>query len=200
MLDTTISTAMKASTAAVTLSSAQREQLLLTLKTRFAQHAHRHVTLTWAEVHARLLQASTAKLRSLYLMEATDGEPDVTGCDSQTGEILFMDCASQSPKGRYSLCYDDAALAARKLHKPKGSAMGMAQDMGVEILGEEHYLVLQKLGEFDTKTSSWIQTPEEMRKLGGALFGDRRFGRVFFYHNGAESYYSGRGFRSMLRI
>lgn len=187
-------------TSASTLSGVQREQLFCTVRARFEQHMERHAGLDWVEVQARLLKASQAKLRALYLMEETNGEPDVTGRDAQTGEFLFVDCAAQSPKGRYSLCYDDEALAARKQHKPKGSAMGMAQDMGVEILSEEHYLALQKLGEFDTKTSSWIKTPEAMRKLGGALFGDRRFGRVFFYHNGAESYYSGRGFRGLLRI
>jgi hypothetical protein len=181
------------------LSSQQREQLLHTLKTRFEHHMERHQGIEWVTVLARL-EANEAKLVSLQLMEETGGEPDVVSFDKKTGQVVFFDCAPQSPKGRYSLCYDGAALAARKEHKPKDSAMELAAAMGIDLLDEEQYTALQKLGEFDTKTSSWVKTPDAMRKLGGALFGDRRFGRVFFYHNGAESYYSGRGFRGSLLV
>lgn len=180
-------------------SSKPSDDLLSTLKSRFEQHMERHQGLEWAKVLARL-QANVAKLGSLQLMEETGGEPDVVALDKKTGEYLFFDCSPQSPKGRYSLCYDGAALASRKEHKPKDSAMELAKAMGIDLLDEEQYAELQKLGEFDTKTSSWVKTPDAMRKLGGALFGDRRFGRVFFYHNGAESYYSGRGFRGVLRV
>jgi hypothetical protein len=177
----------------------QGEELLKTLKTRFEKNMNRHKALAWAKVQARL-EANPGKLWSLNEMETTGGEPDVVGHDKNTGEFVFYDCSSQSPKGRVSLCYDEEALESRKEHKPKGSAVGLAAAMGIELLTEEEYGALQKLGEFDTKSSSWVKTQAEMRKLGGALFGDRRFGRVFFYHNGAESYYSARGFRGWLRV
>ena len=181
------------------LSPEQREELLKTLKIRFEKNINRHKGLDWAEVQARL-EANPEKLWSLNEMERTGGEPDVIGHDKKTGEYIFFDCAAQSPKGRTSLCYDREALDSRKEHKPKNNAMDMAAARGIELLTEEQYLELQKLGEFDTKSSSWVKTPADMRKLGGALFGDRRFGRVFFYHNGAESYYGGRGFRGSLRV
>src|SRR5438874_8803471 len=181
------------------LSQKQREDLLKVLKTRFEKNMNRHKGLDWAKVQARL-EAKPEKLWSLNEMESTGGEPDVVSYDKKTGEYIFYDCSAQSPKGRTSLCYDREALDSRKEHKPKNSAMDMAAVMGVELLTEEQYLELQKLGDFDTKSSSWVKTPADMRKLGGALFGDRRFGRVFFYHNGAESYYSARGFRSSLRV
>lgn len=181
------------------LTPKQREQLLHTLQTRFEHHMERHQGVEWTKVLARL-EAKPEKLASLQLMEETDGEPDVVSFDRKTGEVVFFDCAPQSPKARASLCYDGAALASRKEHKPTDSAMEMAEAMDIDLLDEEQYTALQKLGEFDTKTSSWLKTPDAMRKLGGALFGDRRFGRVFFYHNGAESYYSGRGFRGVLRV
>jgi hypothetical protein len=160
---------------------------------------HRHKRLDWAKVQTRL-KTKPDKLWSLGEMEGTGGEPDVVTHDKATGEYIFFDCAPQTPEGRVSLCYDDEALAARKEHKPKGSAVGMAAAMGVELLTEEQYFELQKLGEFDTKRSSWIRTPAEIRKLGGALYCDRRYGRVFVGHNGADSYYSGRGFRGSLRV
>ena len=181
------------------LSPKQREELLTALKARFEKNLNRHKGLDWAKVQARL-EANAEKLWSLQEMERTGGEPDVVGQDKKTGEYVFFDCSAQSPTGRTSLCYDRQALDSRKEHKPKSSAMDMAAEMGIELLTEEQYLELQKLGEFDTKRSSWLKTPAEMRKLGGALFGDRRFGRVFFYHNGAESYYGGRGFRGSLRL
>jgi hypothetical protein len=181
------------------LSSQQREEQLETLKARFEKNKSRHQNLEWATVQAKL-EANPQKLHSLYEMERTGGEPDVVGQDKKTGEYLFFDCSAESPKGRTSLCYDGAALDSRKEHKPKNSALDMAAAMGIELLTEEQYQELQKLGHFDAKSSSWLKTPNEMRKLGGALFGDRRFGRVFFYHNGAESYYSGRGFRGSLRV
>src|SRR5437762_7775564 len=181
------------------LSPKQREELLSALKARFEKNMNRHKGLDWAEVQARL-EANPEKLWSLNEMESTGGEPDVVGHDKNTGEYVFYDCSTQSPKGRTSLCYDREALDSRKEHKPKNNAMDMAAAMGIELLTEEQYLELQKLGEFDTKMSSWVKTPAEMRRLGGALFGDRRFGRVFFYHNGAESYYSARGFRGSLRV
>lgn len=190
---------MKSSKPKSDATSKQFADLLNTLQTRFEHHMERHQGLEWAKVLARL-EANASKLRSLQLMEETGGEPDVVGLDKKTGEYLFFDCSPQSPKGRYSLCYDCAALASRKEHKPKDSAMELAAAMGIDLLDEEQYTALQTLGEFDTKTSSWVKTPDAMRKLGGALFGDRRFGRVFFYHNGAESYYSGRGFRGVLRV
>jgi Protein of unknown function (DUF4256) len=181
------------------LSAGQRGELLKALETRFEKNLNRHEGLDWAKVKARL-EARPEKLWSLGEMEKTGGEPDVIGHDKATGEYIFFDCAPQTPGDRVSLCYDDEALAARKEHKPKGSALGMAAAMGVELLTEEQYLELQKLGEFDTKRSSWLKTPAEIRKLGGALYCDRRYGRVFVGHNGAESYYSGRGFRGSLRV
>src|SRR5262245_2918201 len=168
--------------------SGQRDERLKTLKARFEKNTNRHKGLEWAKVQAKL-QAHPEKLWSLNEMERTGGEPDVVGHDKKSGEYIFYDCCAESPSGRRSLCYDRAALESRKEHKPKNSAMGMAIDIGIELLTEEEYQGLQKLGEFDTKTQSWVGTPADMRKLGGALFGDRRFGRVFFYHNGAESYY-----------
>ncbi len=184
------------------LQRGRREELLRALKARFEKNLNRHKGLEWAKVQSRLcgMEASTEKLWSLNVMERTGGEPDVVAHDKKTGEYIFVDCSAESPKGRTSLCYDREALDSRKEFKPKNTAMDMAAAMGVEILTEEQYLELQKLGEFDTKSSSWVKTPPEMRKLGGALFGDRRFGRVFFYHNGAESYYGGRGFRGSLRV
>jgi hypothetical protein len=177
----------------------QREELLRTLKARFEKHMNRHKGLAWAEVQAKL-EANAEKLWSLGEMERTDGEPDVVGFDKKTGEYIFYDCAEESPKGRRSLCYDREALDSRKENKPKGNALEMAAAMGVELLTEEQYRGLQKLGEFDTKTSSWVQTPSNIRELGGALFCDRRFDTVFTYHNGAESYYAGRAFRGWLRV
>jgi len=175
------------------------EELLKVLKARFEKNMNRHKGLEWAKVQARL-EAHSEKLRSLQEMERTGGEPDVVGQDTKTGEFIFYDCSAESPKGRRSFCYDREALESRKEAKPKDSAVGMATAMGIELLTEEEFRELQKLGEFDTKTSSWLKTPPEVRKLGGAIFGDRRFNRVFVYHNGAESYYAGRGFRGSLRI
>lgn len=182
-----------------TLSPEQRAELLSTLKTRFEQNMHRHTGLDWKDVEARL-EASPEKLWSLHEMERTGGEPDVVGFDSRTGEYIFCDCSAESPKGRRSLCYDPAALESRKQHKPEGSAVGMAEAMGIELLTEEEYREVQKLGAFDTKTSSWVKTPPEIRKLGGAIFCDRRYNTVWTYHNGAESYYASRGFRGSLRV
>lgn len=183
-----------------TESSSQSEAGLLgILQARFEKNVNRHAKIAWADVQARL-EAKPAKLAVLGKMEATGGEPDVTGRDAKTGEFLFVDCAPQSPEARASLCYDREALDSRKEFKPKSSVLEMAAELGVEVLTEEQYHELQKLGEFDTKSSSWLRTPPEVRKLGGAIFGDRRFGRVFIYHNGAESYYRGRGFRGMLRV
>ena len=181
------------------LSPKQREELLTTLKARFEKNMNRHQGLEWTKVRARL-EANAEKLWSLNEMERTGGEPDIVGQDKNTGEYAFYDCSPESPKGRTSLCYDREALDSRKEHKPKSSAMDMAAAMGAELLTEEQYQELQKLGAFDTKSSSWLKTPGDIRKLGGAIFGDRRFGRVFVYHNGAESYYSGRGFRGWLRV
>ena len=181
------------------LSQKQREELLTALKGRFEKNLNRHKGLEWAKVQARL-EANAAKLWSLSEMEKTGGEPDVAGHDKKSGEYIFFDCSEQSPKGRVSFCYDREALDSRKEHKPKNSVMDMAAAMGIEVLTEEQYFELQKLGEFDTKSSSWVKTPAEIRKLGGALFCDRRYGRVFVFHNGAESYYSGRGFRGSLRV
>jgi hypothetical protein len=181
------------------LSPEQREKLLRELKSRFEKNMNRHRGLEWAKVQAKL-EANTEKLWSLHEMERTGGEPDVVGHDEKTGEYIFYDCSAESPKGRRSICYDREALNARKEHKPANSAMIMAADMGIELLTEEQYRELQKLGEFDTKTSSWVKTPPEIRKLDGALFCDRRFDHVFVYHNGAESYYAGRGFRGSLRV
>ena len=181
------------------LSPKQREELLTTLKARFEKNMNRHQGLEWTKVRARL-EANAEKLWSLNEMERTGGEPDIVGQDKNTGEYAFYDCSPESPKGRTSLCYDREALDSRKEHKPKSSAMDMAAAMGAELLTEEQYQDLQRLGDFDTKSSSWLKTPGDVRKLGGAIFGDRRFGRVFVYHNGAESYYSGRGFRGWLRV
>jgi hypothetical protein len=181
------------------LSPKQREELLARLKDRFERNLSRHQGLVWAKVQARL-EATPDKLWSLAEMERTGGEPDVVGQDKKSGEFVFTDCSAQSPKGRVSFCYDRAALAARKEHKPKNCILDAAADMGVEVLTEEEYLALQKLGEFDTKSSSWLKTPAEIRKLGGAIYGDRRYNRVFIGHNGAESYYNGRGFRGSLKV
>ena len=181
------------------MATAQRGDLLKTLQTRFEAHMQRHAALKWNAVQARL-ESNSAALASLLAMEESGGEPDVVGMDKKTGEYIFMDCAAQSPKGRRSVCYDREALEARKEHKPKNSAMEMAAAMGIELLTEEEYRALQELGEFDTKTSSWIRTPSDVRALGGALFCDRRYGKVFTYHNGAESYYAARGFRGLLRV
>ena len=181
------------------LTREQREQLLRVLKARFEKTMGRHQSLEWAKVQARL-DANGEKLWSLSEMERTGGEPDVVDQDKKTGEYIFYDCAEESPKARRSLCYDREALDSRKENKPKGNAMDMAAGMGIEVLTEEQYRELQKLGEFDTKTSSWVKTPSAIRKLGGAIFGDRRFGRVFIYHNGADAYYGGRGFRGSLRV
>ncbi len=181
------------------LSPEQREELLRTLKARFEKNMNRHKGLEWAKVQARL-EASPDKLWSLNEMEKTGGEPDVVGHDKKTGEYTFCDCSAESPKGRRSVCYDREALEARKEHKPKNSAVGMATDMGIEILSEEQYRELQTLGSFDTKTSSWVQTPSNIRKLGGAIFCDCRYDQVFTYHNGAESYYAARAFRGSLKV
>jgi uncharacterized protein DUF4256 len=190
---------MKSAKTKKELSPDERNELIAALKARFARHMKRHEGLDWAEVESRL-KAKAAKLRSLGEMERTGGEPDVVGLDRNTGEFIFADCSAQSPKDRRSVCYDRAALDSRKEHKPKDSAVDMAAAMGIELLTEEQYGELQKLGEFDTTTSSWVATPADVRKLGGALFCDRRFGRVFVYHNGAESYYAARGFRGSLRV
>lgn len=177
----------------------QREELIKALKVRFEENLNRHKGLEWAKVRARL-EANPDKLWSLNEMERTGGEPDVVGHDKKSGEFVFFDCSEQSPAGRASLCYDRAALDSRKQHKPGSSVLEMAAEMGVDVLTEAQYFELQKFGEFDTKRSSWLETPPEIRKLGGAIFGDRRFGRVFIYHNGAESYCAGRGFRASLRV
>ena len=181
------------------LSPEQRKELLRALKARFEKNMNRHKDLAWDKVQAKL-EANAEKLWSLHEMERTGGEPDVVGHDKKTGEYIFCDCSAESPKGRRSVCYDREALEARKEHKPKDSAVDMATAMGIELLTEEQYRELQKLGEFDTKTSSWVKTPPEIRKLDGALFCDRRFDHVFVYHNGAESYYAARGFRGSLRV
>jgi len=183
----------------VGLSAAQTEALLQTLQARFEKNIKRHPDIAWAMVQARL-ETNALKLASLYEMEDTGGEPDVVGYDEKTGEIIFYDCAAESPQGRRSLCYDDQALEARKANKPKDSAVHMATTMGIEILTEAQYRALQELGNFDTKTSSWVKTPVEVRLLGGALFADYRYGKVFIYHNGADSYYAARGFRGALRV
>jgi hypothetical protein len=181
------------------LSPGQREELLRTLKARFEKNMDRHRGLEWAQVQAKL-EAHAEKLRSLSEMESTGGEPDIVGHDKETGEYIFYDCSAESPQGRRSLCYDREALESRKEHKPKDNAIDVADTMGIELLTEEQYRALQKLGKFDTKTSSWVQTPSAIRKLGGALFCDRRYDTVFVYHNGAESYYAARGFRGSLRV
>lgn len=181
------------------LTSSQQEEILDTLKDRFEKNKDRHKGLEWNKVQAKL-EANPEKLWSLFEMERTGGEPDVAGFDKKAGEYLFYDCSSESPKGRRSLCYDREALEARKAHKPKNSAVDMAVTMGIELLTEEEYRSLQLLGNFDLKTSSWVKTPGDVRRLGGALFCDRRYGRVFLYHNGADSYYAARGFRGVLRV
>lgn len=181
------------------LSPKQRDALLASLQARFEGNLHRHAGLAWAKVEARL-RGAPAKLWSLQQMEATGGEPDVVGQDKKTGEFIFFDCSAQSPEGRTSACYDRAGWESRKEHRPKHNAVDLAAAMGVELLTEEQYRALQQLGEFDTKSSSWVQTPDRIRKLGGALFCDRRYDHVFVYHNGAQSYYSGRGFRAVLRV
>ena len=180
------------------LSPGQREELLRALQARFEQNMNRHKGLAWTKVQAKL-EANGEKLWSLNEMERTGGEPDVVGHDQKTGEYIFYDCAAESPKGRRSVCYDREALESRKEHKPKDNAMDMAAAMGIELLTEEQYRELQKLGNFDTKTSSWVKTPSDIRKLGGALFCDRRYDTVFVYHNGAPSYYAARAFRGSLR-
>ncbi len=181
------------------LSAAQQTELLSTLKSRFEKNKDRHKGLAWDKVQARL-EAHPAKLWSLHEMEMTGGEPDVVDHDKKTGEYIFYDCSPETPKGRRSCCFDDEALESRKEHKPAYSAMGMAGEMGIELLTEEEYRELQQLGKFDLKTSSWVQTPADIRKLGGALFCDRRYNTVFLYHNGAESYYAARAFRGSLRV
>ena len=181
------------------LSSEQREELLKTLKSRFEKNMNRHKGHEWAKVEARL-EANEGKLWSLYEMERTGGEPAVVGLDKKTGEYVFYDCSPESPKGRRSLCYDGEALEARKEFKPKSNAIDMSAAMGIELLTEEEYRELQKLGNFDLKTSSWVKTPAEIRKHGGAIFGDRRYDHVFIYHNGAPSYYAARGFRGSLKV
>jgi len=190
---------MKTKATKKTLSSPQRDGLRATLQARFERHPDRHRGLAWAEVWARL-EAQPEKVWSLHEMERTGGEPDVVGRDAATGEVVFFDCAPESPAGRTSVCYDRAGLESRKEHRPATSAMDMAAEMGIELLTPDQYRDLQALGEFDTKSSSWVLTPADIRKRGGALFGDRRFGHVFVYHNGAQSYYSARGFRGSLRV
>jgi len=181
------------------LSPKQREELLETLKLRFEKNKNRHKNLEWAKVQAQL-EAKPEKLWSLHEMESTGGEPDVVEQAGKTGEIIFFDCSAESPKGRRSICYDREALVGRKENKPKDSAMNMAEAMGIELLTEAQYRELQQLGVFDTKTSSWVKTPAAVRKLGGALFCDRRYNTVFVYHNGADSYYAARGFRGLLKV
>src|SRR5450631_953061 len=183
----------------VTLPKKQRDELLRALKARFEKNMNRHKGVEWAQVQAKL-EANAEKLWSLSEMERTGGEPDVVGLDKKTGEYIFYDCSAESPKGRRSLCYDREALDSRKENKPKGNAVEIADAIGIELLTEEQYRELQKLGEFDTKTSSWVKTPSAIRKLGGSLFCDRRFNTVFTYHNGAESYYAARAFRGWLRL
>jgi len=179
--------------------NSNKEELLKTLKARFEKNMIRHKGLDWAKVQAKL-ESNPQKLLSLSEMERTGGEPDVVGRDSKTDEYIFYDCSAESPAGRRNLCYDRQAQESRKEHKPKNNAIGMADAMGIEILTEEQYRELQKLGNFDTKTSSWLKTPSDIRKLGGAIFADRRYDNVFVYHNGAESYYAARGFRGLLRV
>jgi hypothetical protein len=181
------------------LTGQQVESLVSILKARFGKNMHRHNGISWDEVQARL-EADPAKLWSLHEMERTGGEPDVVGYDTDTGEYIFFDCSPESPAGRRSVCYDPDALETRKEHKPKHSALGMAAEMGIALLTEDQYRELQQSGNFDTKTSSWIITPEPIRALGGAIFGDRRYGQVFIYHNGADSYYAARGFRGSLVV
>lgn len=181
------------------LSAVQSQKLLCDLKARFETHKQRHLSLSWAKLETKLI-ANPGKLWSLYQMDQTGGEPDVVSYDENTGEFVLMDCSPESPKGRVAVCYDNEGLESRKEHKPKTSAIEMANRMGIDLLTEKQYCDLQKLGEFDLKTSSWVLTPAGIRNLGGALFGDRRFGQVFIYHNGAQSYYSSRAFRGSLRV
>jgi hypothetical protein len=181
------------------LSPAQHETLLSTLKGRFEKNGNRHEGLAWPAIQAKL-EASAEKLWSLHEMERTGGEPDVIGQDKQTGEYIFYDCSAESPKGRRSVCYDREGLESRKEHQPENNAVDMAATMGIELLTEEQYRELQQLGPFDTKTSSWLKTPSAIRKHGGAIFGDHRYGQVFVYHNGAQSYYATRGFRGVLKV
>ena len=181
------------------LSSKQREELLGALKARFEKNMNRHKGLEWAKIQAKL-EANTEKLWSLNEMERTGGEPDVVGHDKKTGEFIFYDCSAETPKGRRSICYDREGQESRKEHKPENNAIDMAAAIGIELLTEEQYRELQKLGNFDTKTSSWVKTPSAIRKLGGAIFGDRRYDHVFLYHNGADSYYAARGFRGSLKV
>lgn len=181
------------------MKAALRDELIQTLENRFAKNSHRHKGIDWSGVQVKL-EASPKKLQALYEMETTGGEPDVVGYDEKTGEFIFCDCSAESPAGRRSICYDRAALDARKENKPGGNAIEMAASMGIEILTEQQYRELQELGEFDRKTSSWIKTPAKIRDLGGALFCDRRYDNIFVYHNGAESYYAARGFRGRLTI
>ncbi len=190
---------MKSAATGKELSGAQREALLRALQARFEKNRNRHADLEWAKVKARL-EASAGKLWSLHEMERTGGEPDVVGHDKKTGEFVFFDCSAETPKGRTSVCYDRAGLDSRKEHKPDNNAMDLAAAMGIELLTEEQYRELQALGSFDTKTSSWVLAPAEIRKLGGALYGERRYGRVFVGHNGAQSYYGARAFRGSLRV
>lgn len=190
---------MTKSAAKRVLSADQRETLLAVLKARFEKNVGRHQSVAWADVNARLAAAGE-KLWSLNQMESTGGEPDVTGYDKKTGAVTFTDCSPQSPEGRAGYCYDREGLESRKEHRPKNTVIDAAAEMGVELLTEEQYRALQLLGDFDTKSSSWVKTPPAIRKLGGALFCDRRYGQVFVYHNGAQSYYSGRGFRAALQI
>lgn len=181
------------------MKAKQREELISLLKARFEKNMNRHKGIEWTGVQAKL-EASPDKLRSLHEMETTGGEPDVVGYDKKAGEYIFFDCSAESPKDRRSLCYDRQALNSRKEHKPKNSAVDMATALGIELLTEQQYRELQKLGKFDMKTSSWVQTPADIRKLGGAVFCDRRYDTIFLYHNGAESYYAARGFRGSLRV
>ncbi|MFD2114539.1 DUF4256 domain-containing protein [Paenibacillus yanchengensis] len=181
------------------LTNEERTSLLVTLETRFKKFVDRHPTLQWENVQQKL-EANEEKMWSLYQMEQTEGEPDVIAYDATTDEYIFCDCSPESPKGRRSICYDHVALEARKQNKPAHSALGMAEEMGIDILTEEQYRTLQQVGKFDTKTSSWLETPGSIRKLGGAIFGDYRYGQIFIYHNGADSYYGARGFRGALRV
>ncbi len=190
---------MKPPSAKRSLPSTDKERLLATLAQRFAANPNRHPGLKWLEVLTRL-ENQPHKLFSLHAMEESGGEPDVTGFDPNSGEISFIDCSAETPKGRTSVCYDRAGLESRKEHRPKNTAIDMAAAMGIELLNEAQYLDFQKLGHFDTKTSSWVQAPPEVRKLGGALYGERRYGRLFIGHNGAQSYYAARGFRGILRV
>ncbi|UPQ79771.1 DUF4256 domain-containing protein [Flavobacterium azooxidireducens] len=181
------------------LSSEQKNELIDILKIRFEKNSNRHKSINWEDVLVKL-ESNPEKLWSLNVMEKTGGEPDVVGLDEKTGEYIFIDCSVESPKGRRSVCYDREALDSRKEYKPENNAIDMASEMGIELLSEEHYRELQQLGKFDTKTSSWIKTPDEIRKLGGALFADFRYNQVFVYHNGAQSYYGVRGFRGFLKV